>query len=270
MTQSTKSNSEYLIRFRLPVRGVLEKRYKRFLADIRLTEDAPEHGGKKGDVVTAHCTNTGSMKGVCVVGAPAVVSCAENADRKLKYTWEATRPTGLTDGEWVGINTANPNKLVGEALRRGLLPELGNTTPEAGLWTVKGEAKISAATRLDFMLTPVKGKKPITYIEVKNVTLVEDATKPKGRTAYFPDSVSERGTKHLNELAALAKEGHRAMVLFVVQRPDCGEVRGDAHIDEEYANALKMVCAAGVEALAYSFIVDESGVRLGERLKVET
>lgn len=269
MTQSNKSNTDYLIRFRHPVRGVLEKRYKRFLADIRLSEDAAEHGGRAGDVVTAHCTNTGSMKGVCVPGSAAVLSCAENADRKLKYTWEATRPPDLCEGQWVGINTANPNKLVAEALRRGLLPELGDTRTEAGLWTVKGEAKISAATRLDFMLTPAGGGGARTYVEVKNVTLVEDATAPSGRTAYFPDSVSERGTKHLHELSALAAAGHRALVLFVVQRPDCGVVRGAAHIDGAYAAALAEVCAAGVEALAYSFIVDESGVRLGARLGVE-
>ena len=202
------------------------------------------------------------MKGVCVPESRVVLSHNPSPTRKLHYTWEATALPELPAGAWVGINTQQPNRVVKEALLRGLIREL------AAAGDVRAEVKINAHTRLDFLLThPKTGGK--TFVEVKNVTLTDGAA-PRVRTALFPDSVSERALKHLETLAELAAEGHRACVLFVTQRPDCTAVAAAADIDPAYAEGLERVCRAGVEALAYSFIVDETGIRLGHPLPVRT
>ena len=253
MTAPVPLSADYLSTFQSPHFGVLVQRYKRFLADVRLDN---------GEVVTAHCTNTGSMKGVCVPGERVLLSHNPAPHRKLHWTWEATRLPELPQGDWVGINTAQPNRVVKEALSRGLITALA----DAG--TVKAEIKIDAHTRLDFVLThPKTGRK--TFVEVKNVTLT-DGGSAKGRTALFPDSVSERALKHLDTLERLAGQGHRACVFFVTQRQDCTAVAAAGDIDPDYAAGLTRVCARGVEALAYSFIVDEKGIRLGAPLPVRT
>jgi sugar fermentation stimulation protein A len=205
------------------IRGTLVQRYKRFLADIRLSH---------GEIVTAHCTNTGSMMGCKEPGSAVYISRSDNPNRKLAYTWEMIE----IGGAWVGINTMHPNKLVPEAVHAGVIKEL------RGYETIRREVKVSAHTRLDLCL---EGNNGNCFVEIKNVTLNVDGA------AAFPDSVSERGTKHLKELMRLKRRGHRAAVVFVVQRGDCTSFRPADEIDKEYGRWLRRAIDAGVEALPY-------------------
>ncbi len=170
------------------IRGTLIQRYKRFLADVRL---------ENGHVVTAHCTNTGSMLGCKEPGSAVYLSRSNNEKRKLAYTWEMIR----VDRHWVGINTLHPNRLVAEGVKSGAIREL------EGYQTIRREVVTRPGTRLDFCL---EGNNGMCFVEVKNVTLAV------GGGAAFPDAVTERGTKHLKELIRLRRKGHRAAVLFVV------------------------------------------------------
>ncbi|HWH79610.1 MAG TPA: DNA/RNA nuclease SfsA [Candidatus Binatus sp.] len=220
------------------IRGTLVQRYKRFLADVRLED---------GQIVTAHCTNTGSMMGCKEPGSAVYISRSENLSRKLLYTWELIK----TDGTWVGINTMHPNKLVPEAVESGVIQEL------CGYQTIRREVKVSAHTRLDLCL---EGKSGNCFVEVKNVTLAADGT------AAFPDAVSERGTKHLKELMRLKRQGHRAAIVFVIQRKDCDNFRPADEIDPEYGRWLRRAVKAGVEALPYRAKVTPKEVILTERI----
>src|SRR5918992_1438578 len=175
------------------IRGTLVRRYKRFLADVRLAD---------GEVVTVHCTNTGSMLGCMTPGSAVLISRSANLNRKLAYTWEMVR----INRAWVSINTMHPNRLVAEAVAAGMIAEL------CGYETIRREVKVSAHSRLDLCL---EGKSGWGYVEVKNVTVSFDGA------AAFPDAVSERATKHLKELMRLKRRGHRAVVVFVIQRHDC-------------------------------------------------
>jgi sugar fermentation stimulation protein A len=248
-----------LLQFHKPLRGTLEKRYKRFFADVRLDD---------GSMVTAHCTNTGSMKGVCLPGAPVILSSATNPDRKLRFTWEATQTPDLKGNGWIGVNTSNPNRLVAEALKSGLIPGFDRRL------IIKPEYKINAKSRLDFALfapgeQAEQSKGPLAYIEVKNVTLAERLGREKNLSAYFPDSVSERATKHIEELILLKKESAksnkpaRTVVIYVLQRPDCDRVLPAAHIDEMYSQACERAKKAGVEFIGLRFLVHEKGIRFG-------
>jgi sugar fermentation stimulation protein A len=220
------------------IRGTLIQRYKRFLADVRLAS---------GEVVTAHCTNTGSMMGCKEPGSAVYLSRSENLNRKLPYTWELIQ----IDGTWVGINTMHPNKLVPEAVEAGVIQEL------SGYPTIRREVKVSAHTRLDVCL---EGKSGVCFVEVKNVTLAVD------RTAAFPDAVSERGTKHLRELMRLKRQGHRAAIVFVIQRRDCDYFRPADEIDPQYGRWLRRAIKAGVEALPYRAKVTPKEIFLTDRI----
>lgn len=221
------------------IRGTLIQRYKRFLADIRLAN---------GEVVTAHCTNTGSMMGCKEPGSAVYVSRSDNPNRKLAYTWEMIE----IDRAWVGINTMQPNKLVPEAVAAGTIAEL------SGYENIRREVKVSAHTRLDLCLEGSQGN---CFVEVKNVTLNVDGA------AAFPDSVSERGTKHLKELMRLKRLGHRAAVVFVIQRGDCKTFRPADEIDKEYGRWLRKAVKAGVEALPYVAKVTPKEIVLTRRLE---
>ncbi len=175
------------------IKGKFLRRYKRFLADIELED---------GEVVTAHCPNSGSMKGCACPGADAWISQSTNPKRKLKYTWELTR----IDGTFIGINTLVPNRLVKESVENNLVPEL------SGYSRIKSEVKTSAHTRLDLMLANQHANP--CFVEIKNCTLVENGV------AMFPDAVTTRGQKHIQELEALAADGNRAVLFFLVQRTD--------------------------------------------------
>ena len=168
------------------IRGTLVQRYKRFLADVRLSD---------GQIVTAHCTNTGSMMGCKEPGSTVYISRASGAKRKLGYTWEMLR----INGAWVGINTFHPNRLVAEAIEAGVISEL------CGYGTIRREVVTRPGTRLDLCL---EGRQGLCFVEVKNVTLAIDGM------AAFPDAISERGSRHLRELIRLRRKGHRAASSF--------------------------------------------------------
>jgi sugar fermentation stimulation protein A len=218
--------------------GTLIQRYKRFLADVRLAN---------GEVVTAHCTNTGSMMGCKEPGSAVYISRSDNLNRKLLYTWELIK----ANNTWVGINTMHPNKLVPEAVEAGVIEEL------RGFENIRREVKVSAHSRLDLCL---EGRKGNCFVEVKNVTLAVDGV------AAFPDAVSERGTKHLKELMRLKRQGHRAAIVFVIQRGDCEFFRPADEIDQEYGRWLRRAIKAGVEALPYRAKVTPKEIILTERI----
>lgn len=220
------------------IQGTLVQRYKRFLADVRLADDR---------IVTAHCTNTGSMLGCTEPGSAVYLSLSNNPNRKLAHTWEMIQ----IGRAWVGINTMHPNRLVAEAVEAGIIAEL------SGYPIVRREVKVSAHSRLDLCLERNRER---CYVEVKNVTLAIE------RAAAFPDAISERATKHLKELMRLKRQGHRAAVVFVVQRGDCDYFRPADEIDAEYGRWLRRAVRAGVEALPYRARVTPRHIVLTRRL----
>ncbi len=217
------------------VSGRLVKRYKRFLADVVLDDS--------GEEITAHCANPGSMLGLKEPGSRVWLSLSDNPKRKLKYSWEVIE----ADGALVGINTAHPNKLVEEALQGARIAEL------AGFETLRREVKYGKNSRIDILLEQSDGSK--TYVEVKNVHLMRQAG-----LAEFPDSVTARGAKHLGELTDMVREGHRAVMVFLVQRPDCSALSLASDIDPNYAAAFKDAADAGVETYAIGCDVRLDGI----------
>lgn len=205
------------------VEGRLIQRYKRFLADVELAD---------GAIVTAHCTNTGSMKSCWEAGDRVLLERAANPDRKLPFTWLACeRPGG-----WVGVETGMPNRVMAEAARRDAIPGL------SGLGDVRTEVKYGAEhSRIDVLARDAEGR--LVFIEVKNATLKE------GDSVLFPDAVSERGTKHLRELQAMVREGHRAVIAFFVHRTDVSAFDAAREVDPAYAAELDRAAAAGVLVL---------------------
>lgn len=205
------------------VPGSLIQRYKRFLADVQLDG---------GPIVTAHTTNTGSMKTCWEPGDRVLLEPAANPDRKLKFTWLAVeRPGG-----WVGVETGLPNRVVAEAARRDALPGL------AGLHGVRTEVKYGAEnSRIDVLA--LDGGDRQVFIEVKNTTL------KAGEWALFPDAVTERGIKHLRELQAMVRAGHRAAIAFFVHRTDVSRFDAAWEVDPAYALELDRAAEAGVEVL---------------------
>jgi sugar fermentation stimulation protein A len=208
------------------IEGELIKRYKRFLADVKLDDET---------LVTAHTPNTGSMRGCAEPGSRVWLRDSGNPKRKYPLSWELVKPPG---GCLVGINTGLANHLVREAIERGVVAELG------GFSRIKAEVKYGAEnSRIDLLL---QGEgRPDCYVEVKNVTLVED------EIAYFPDAVTVRGAKHLRELIAMVEAGYQSVIFFCVQRGDAKAVRPANGIDPEYGRLLREAVGKGVEALAY-------------------
>ncbi len=205
------------------IEGKLIKRYARFMMDLRLED---------GSVVTAHCPNSGSMEGCLLEGATVLATQASNPARRLKYTAEYVRlPTG-----WVGINTHRTNLLVGEALRARAIPEL---TAYDG---VRAEVPYGAHSRVDFLLSGAG--LPLCFVEVKNTTW------PSSDGGIgFPDSVTERGLKHLRELRRVVREGHRAVMFYLVNREDGTFFRPAYEKDPVYGKALERAVKAGVEII---------------------
>ena len=234
--------------------GRLQRRYKRFLADVVL-----EAGGAGGGAVVAHCANPGSMLGLAEPGSRVWLSPAGNPARKLRWSWELVEvggcPPGLMAGTTtlVGINTGRANALVGEALAAGRIPEL------AGYDTLRREVRYGANSRVDFLLE--RAGAPPCHLEVKSVTLMRS-----GGLAEFPDAVTARGSKHLAELAAVARRGGRAVLLFLVQRADCARVAAAADIDPAYAAALAQAKADGVEIVCYNCRLSPASIALDARL----
>lgn len=209
--------------------ALLLKRYKRFLADIRLPD---------GTELTIHCPNTGSMKNCVVPDSPCWYSVSNSKTRKYPQTLEVVSTPG---GHLAGVNTARTNELVEQALRAEVIAEL------RGYPTLRREVGYgSEKSRIDFLLSQHSDDARLCYLEVKNVTLME----AEGE-GFFPDAVSERGSKHLRELMAMVDQGHRAVLLFCVQHTGIQSVRAGAHIDTVYATTLQAARAAGVEVIAY-------------------
>ncbi|MCP4116390.1 MAG: DNA/RNA nuclease SfsA [Desulfobacteraceae bacterium] len=221
--------------------GTLVKRYKRFLADVKL---------ENGDVVTAHCPNTGSMRGCSTPGARVYLSESDNPRRKLNYTWELMElPSTL-----IGINTLVPNKLVRDSIAGGLVPEL------SGYTSVRPEVKSGEHTRLDLLLSNGAGEE--CFVEVKNCTLVEEGV------ARFPDAVTTRGQKHLAELERLVSLGKRGVIFFLIQRMDAKVFKPAADIDPAYARLLGRVVKSGVEVIARDTLMGLNRICLGKSIPV--
>lgn len=219
------------------IHGKLIKRYKRFLVDIEIDNKT---------VITAHCTNSGSMKSCIEEGAEVYLSHHNNPNRKTQFTWEMIK----INGNWVGVNTLIPNKLSVIAISEGKIPEL------SGYSKIETE-KTFNKSRFDIRLS---NKDNICYVEVKNVTLKE------GNFARFPDSITTRGKKHLEDLMKAKKEGYRAVMLYIVQRIDVSIFTPAYDIDKEYAKTLIDAHKQGVEILVYQAKVSPTEISLYKKL----
>ena len=221
------------------ISGKLVQRYKRFLADVRLNS---------GKIVTAHCPNTGSMTGCCEAGRPVYLSQQDNPRRKLKYTWELIdMPASM-----VGVNTLVPNRLVAHSVAAGRISELARYDD------LQREVRVGNHSRIDLLLT-ASGRRHC-YIEIKNCTLVRDGV------ALFPDAVTSRGRKHLQELEKKAAAGSRSVIFFFIQRQDAKQFQPADSIDPAYGRSLRRAVRKGVELLAYDVAVDLDGIRLRRRV----
>lgn len=235
------------MRFSEPlIRGTLLRRYKRFLSDIVL---------EGGASTVAHCANPGSMIGLAEPGSEVWLSPNRNPAARLPWRWELVRAAG---GALVCINTGHPNRVAAEAIAAGAIPEL------AGYRSQRREVKYGRNSRIDILLED--GARPPCHVEVKSVTL----RRPDGAhpgAAEFPDAVTKRGAKHLEELAGVAEGGGRAVMLYLVQRGDCDHFRVAADIDPAYAAALAAARRRGVEILCRMCTVTREGIEIAGALE---
>jgi len=223
--------------------GTLIKRYKRFLADVELDD---------GKMITAHTPNTGSMKGCCEPGSRVWLSDSGNPGRKYRLSWELVE---VSPGVLTGINTGLPNKLIREGIESGVIGQL------QGYATIRQEVRYGKEkSRIDLLLEDQD--KSACYVEIKNVTLAGQGI------GYFPDAVSERGSKHLRELGEVVAAGYRGVICFCVQRKDIEEVRPADEIDRKYGDTLREALDNGVEAIAYRAVVSEKEVTIKTNLPV--
>ena len=223
------------------ISGLFIKRYKRFFVDIKI----------KNKIITAHCPNTGSMLGLLNEGNKVWLTESLNLKRKLKYTLQIIEDKKSK----VGVNTHLTNKIVHEALKKNLIKNFNQNIK------ITSEKVFGKKTRFDFFL---ENKNIKTFLEVKNVTLNR-----KDKTAEFPDSITSRGTKHLNELMIAAKKGFKAYLLFVIQREDCKKFEIAKDIDIEYANALKKAIKHNVKILCYDCKFSSKGIVLNKEIKFQ-
>ncbi|ANV84599.1 sugar fermentation stimulation protein SfsA [Picosynechococcus sp. PCC 7003] len=231
--------SPFVYRYPELIPGTLRKRYKRFLADIELAS---------GEIVTAHCPNTGPMTGVCELGAPVMLSKSDNPKRKLAYTWEMIQ-LHTPEPTWVGVNTALPNRVIKAMLLAKQIPELADHYD-----TVRPEVRYGTAnkSRIDFLLTG-EGRSPL-YVEVKNTTWT------KGDLALFPDTETTRGQKHLQELIDIVP-GAKAVMLYFINRGDCTRFAPGDSKDPKYGELFRQAIAAGIQILPCRFAVSPEGIR---------
>lgn len=235
------------MRFSTPLtRGRLIRRYKRFLADVALDT---------GETITATCPNTGSMLGLTAPGSIVWLSRSDSPTRKYPHTWEMIE-ADLGDGPaLVGINTNHPNRLVAEAIEAGRIKAL------AGYRSLRREVKYGEASRIDILLEdPGKG---LCYVEIKNVHLMR-----KPGLAEFPDCVTARGVKHLRELSGMVAQGHRAVMLYLVQRTDAKRFSLAHDLDPAYAAAFAEAADAGVEAMAYACRLSPDEIALDKAIRI--
>lgn len=218
--------------------AVLVRRYKRFLADVHLED---------GELLTVHCPNSGSMLGCSTPGSPVLISHSAAPTRKYAWTLEMVREQGV----WIGVHTGRTNRLVREGLEAGIVDAFGP------IRTITAEVKVSAESRLDFLLETGQG--PV-YLEVKNCSLAENGV------ALFPDAVTKRGSKHLRELVRLVESGFGAAVLFCVQRGDAERCAPAARIDPVYAETVAWAAGKGVRFLAYRAEVSPRAIVLMDKI----
>jgi len=223
------------------LQGTLIKRYKRFFADIKY----------KNKIITAHCPNSGSMMGLLDKGNKVWFSISNNPKRKLKYTLEIIE----VKNEKVGINTLLTNKIVFEALSNKKIDTL------IKFKNIKPEAKFSDKTRFDFFLSNDKEK---CFLEVKNVTLLREK-----KIAEFPDAITSRGTKHLNELCKAKKKGYQSYILYLIQRDDCDSFKIAEDIDKKYKEAFNRAIKSDVKILCYDCKLSDEEIKLNNQINYE-
>lgn len=226
--------------------ALLVRRYKRFLADVELPS---------GETVTAHCANPGAMTGLNVPGARVWLSTSDKVSRKLRHSWELVE-VDLGGGlELVGINTTHPNALAAEAIAAGRIPEL------TGYASMRREVKYGRNSRVDFLLEDPA--RPPCYVEIKNVHLMR-----QGKLAEFPDAVTKRGAKHLDELADMVAASARAVMLYLIQIGSAQRFALARDIDPGYGAAFDRARTRGVEALAYRCKVTTAGLSVADAVPI--
>jgi sugar fermentation stimulation protein A len=228
------------------LRGRLIQRYKRFLADVQLTD---------GNIITATCPNTGSLLGLASPGSTVWLSESATPTRKYRHTWELVEADLGRGAVLVGINTGHPNNLVAEAIAAGQVHRLRRYAD------LKREQKYGRNSRIDILLhDPKRG---YCYVEVKNVHLSR-----RHGLAEFPDSITERGTKHLSEMTDMVNAGCRAVMVFLVQRGDVNRLSLARDIDTRYAQAFDKARAAGVEAMALRCCVSQQAIEIEKTIPI--
>ena len=221
------------------ISGVFIKRYKRFFVDVLI----------QNEIVTAHCPNTGSMRGLLKEGNKVWLSKSNNPNRKLKYTLQIIEDKKSK----VGVNTHSTNKIFLDALQDGLIKDFNKEIE------IKPEVKFGNNTRFDFLITKKNFK---AFIEVKNVTLMRKAS-----IAEFPDSVTSRGAKHINELLKASKSGYKIYIAFIIQREDCNLCTIARDIDPEYSDLLSKAVKKKLNILSYDCKFSSKGIKVNKRIK---
>ena len=224
------------------IKGKFIKRYKRFFVDISYNNK----------VITGHCPNTGSMMGLLDKGNKVWFSKTDDPNRKLKYTLQIIE----VNKKKIGINTLITNKIVREALDQKKIKKLNK------FGDIKNEVKFNENTRFDFLL---KNKKQKCFLEVKNVTLLRDR-----KTAEFPDAITSRGTKHLNELINAKKKGYEAYILYLVQIEECDAFKISNDIDPEYKKTFDKALKNRVKILCYDCKLNNEEIILNKQIKYES
>ena len=221
------------------ISGLFIKRYKRFFVDIKINNK----------IITAHCPNTGSMYGLLKKGNKVWISKSNNPNRKLKYTLEIIEDKRSK----VGVNTHSANKIIHHALKNNLIQEFQN------ILEIKPETKFGSNTRFDFLLLNKKDK---IFIEVKNVTLSR-----RNNLAEFPDAVTARGLKHINELIKAGKKKYKIFIIYLIQRDDCDFFTIAKDIDPDYAKALSKAVKKKLNILCYDCKFSLKGIKLNNKIK---
>lgn len=236
------------MRFPAPlIPATLVKRYKRFLADVTLPS---------GETITAHVANPGSMLGIAAPGSRVWLSKSDSKTRKLPYSWELIEVDFGTGHELVGVNTGHPNPLVGAALAAGAIPEL------AGYDSIRREVKYGKNSRVDFLLE--SATRPPCYVEIKNVHMMR-----KPGLAEFPDAVTARGAKHLDELGDMVEAGARAVMLYLIQIGSATRFALARDIDSKYGAAFDRARTRGVEAIAWRCAIACEGIEIAGPVPIQ-
>ena len=221
------------------ISGVLIKRYKRFFIDVKI----------KNKLITAHCPNTGSMKGLLKKGNKVWLSKSDNPNRKLKYTLQIIEDCGSK----VGVNTHLTNKIFLNALQNNLVKEFDRDI------NIKPEVKFGNNTRFDFLITKENYK---AFVEVKNVTLMR-----KDRVAEFPDAITSRGAKHINELVKASKKGYKVYIAFIIQREDCNQFAIANDIDPDYSELISKAVKKKLNLICYDCKFSPKGIKVNKKIK---